>query len=175
MQEQNPDENYVNTTHWDPVRRSCRRPRLSSEFLVLKAENSSLLFQHTFRPTTRTESGCYTVPQLALSLEDPQCLQKVQDHLRILTSKLISKIHWCHFFSGVCVWVLFQAGPERWTLRSHSKSPSPSQRSLSPPGSPSSPMRRLVLSPSPSPLTQSECVHIDLSFIYFLINKAQKS
>ncbi|KAK3534524.1 hypothetical protein QTP86_016600 [Hemibagrus guttatus] len=46
-------------------------------------------------------------------------------------------------------------GPERWTLRSHSKSPSPSQRSLSPPGSPSSPMRRLVLSPSPSPLTQT--------------------
>ncbi|XP_060761319.1 signal-transducing adaptor protein 2a isoform X2 [Neoarius graeffei] len=46
-------------------------------------------------------------------------------------------------------------GSERWTLRSHSKSPSPSHRSLSPPGSPSSPMRRLVLSPSPSPLTQT--------------------
>ncbi|XP_053508029.1 signal-transducing adaptor protein 2a isoform X2 [Ictalurus furcatus] len=46
-------------------------------------------------------------------------------------------------------------GSERWTLRSHSKSPSPSQRSLSPPGSPSSPMRRLVLSPSPSPLAQT--------------------
>ncbi|XP_026880842.2 signal-transducing adaptor protein 2a [Electrophorus electricus] len=40
-------------------------------------------------------------------------------------------------------------GSERWTLRSQSKSPSPSHRSLSPPGSPSSPMRRLVLSPSP--------------------------
>ncbi|KAI4871751.1 hypothetical protein NFI96_029492, partial [Prochilodus magdalenae] len=46
--------------------------------------------------------------------------------------------------------------PERWTLRSQNKSPSPSHRSLSPPGSPSSPLRRLVL--SPSPLTQSECV-----------------
>uniref|UniRef100_A0A8B9H5L6 Signal transducing adaptor family member 2a n=1 Tax=Astyanax mexicanus TaxID=7994 RepID=A0A8B9H5L6_ASTMX len=48
-----------------------------------------------------------------------------------------------------------KAGPERWTLRSQTKSPSPSTRSLSPPGSPSSPLRRLVL--SPSPLKQSEC------------------
>ncbi|XP_067308832.1 signal-transducing adaptor protein 2a [Pseudorasbora parva] len=46
-----------------------------------------------------------------------------------------------------------QVGTDRWTLRTQTRSPSPSTRSFSPSGSPSNSMRRLVL--SPSPLSQS--------------------
>ncbi|XP_051557697.1 signal-transducing adaptor protein 2-like isoform X3 [Myxocyprinus asiaticus] len=46
-----------------------------------------------------------------------------------------------------------QVGTDKWTLRSHTRSPSSSPRSFSPSGSPSNSMKRLVL--CPSPLSQS--------------------
>lgn len=107
----------------------------------------SVCHQPTFQPMMRMEKGSCTLPRPALYQRHPPCLRnKVcvgrTEHMQAVMSIVNQR----------CV----HSGADRWPSSPLSRSPAPDRRILtsSVPASPTNPMRRLIL--SPSPLTQSE-------------------
>ena len=109
----------------------------------------SLCHQRTFRPTMRTERGSSTPPPPARCPRPPPCLQ---NKVCLNRTNLMQSVCTTDRDNDPC----FRSGADRWPGSPLSRSPAPDRRILTSPvpASPTNPMRRLIL--SPSPLAQSE-------------------
>lgn len=135
------------------VRPNLRHNTFPKRFLsflcALSSANLCLCHQLTFQLMMRTERGSCTLPQ-------PAPCRELQHYLQ-------NKVKTCQLhnhFSDICRQTLLSilcCHADRWPSSPLSRSPAPDRRILtsSVPASPTNPMRRLIL--SPSPLTQSRC------------------
>lgn len=118
-------------------------------FCTLSCVKCTLSVRHqpTFQPMMRMEKGSCTRPHPALYQRHPPCLQN-----KVCVGQTEQMQAVMSIVNHHCV----HSGADRWPSSPLSRSPAPDRRILtsSVPASPTNPMRRLIL--SPSPLTQSE-------------------